>query len=123
MSNDGFWRRLFAIAAVFNLVAGLPPLLAPAQALQAFGMAPLPEHLFVRTTSALVLTFGLGYWLVSRDLARRELVWLGIVGKLGVVVLFGHAWLRGVLPLGAAAIGFGDLLFALAFATFLVTHR
>lgn len=81
-------RRFFVGAALFNFGAGLPALLAPAWALETFGLAPLPDHLFVRATGLLVATFGIAYWLVARDLARRDIVWLGVVGKLGVVALF-----------------------------------
>jgi uncharacterized membrane protein YfcA len=117
--REDSWRRLFVVAASFNFAAGLPALLAPAAALETFGLAPLPDHLFVRATGLLVATYGIGYWLVSRRLDRREIVWLGVIGKLGVVVLFTSAWLQGSLPTRAFAVGMGDLLFALAFLAFL----
>ena len=119
--SEPHWRRVFLVAALFNFAAGLPALLAPAWALNTFGMAPLPDHLFVRATGLLVATYGIGYWLVSRRLTRRDLVWLGVVGKLGVVALFTWAWRQGSLPTPAFAVGMGDLLFALLFLVFLAT--
>ena len=121
--SDGSWRVLFALAAVFNVAAGLPPLLAPAQTLATFGMAPLPDHLFLRVTGLLVLTFGMGYWFVSRNLKLREIVWLGVIGKSGVVLVFAWSWLQGLLPGRAAAVGMGDLLFVIVFLLFLASHR
>lgn len=119
--NDPVWRRVFLAAALFNFAAGLPTLLAPAQALAAFGLPPLPYHLFVRTTGLLVACYGIGYWLVSRRLDRRDIVWLGVIGKLGVVALFTLAWRQGSLPTRAFAVGMGDLLFAAVFLCFLAT--
>lgn len=120
--SDRAWRRLFAAAAAFNVAAGLPPLVAPARALETFGMAPLPSHLFMQSTGLLVLTFGVAYALVSRNLALREIVWLGIIGKLGVAILFGWSMLRGLIPPLIALVGMGDLLFVVAFGVFLASH-
>jgi hypothetical protein len=120
--NEPVWRRVFLVAALFNFAAGVPALLAPAQALAAFGLPPLPDHLFVRATGLLVASYGVGYWLVSRRLGLREIVWLGVVGKLGVVVLFTWAWGQGSLPTRAFAVGMGDLLFAAVFLVFLATN-
>jgi len=117
--NEPLWRRVFLGAALFNFAAGLPALLAPAQALDAFGLPPLPYHLFVRTTGLLVASYGIGYWLVSRRLGRRDIVWLGVIGKLGVVVLFTWAWRQGSLPTRAFAVGLGDLAFVAVFLVFL----
>jgi hypothetical protein len=119
--NEPVWRRVFLVAALFNFAAGLPALLAPAQALAAFGLPSLPDHLFVRTTGLLVASYGIGYWLVSRRPRLREIVWLGVIGKLGVVVLFTWAWRQGSLPTRAFAVGMGDLLFAAVFLLFLAT--
>lgn len=121
--SDGFWRGLFVVAAVFNVAAGLPPLVAPEQTLETFGMAPMPDHLFMRDTGLLVLTFGVGYWFVSRNLNLREIVWLGVIGKSSVVVLFAWSWMRGLVSSTAAAVGMGDLLFVIGFLSFLATHR
>lgn len=119
--TDTSWRLLFAAAALFNFGAGIPALLAPASVLAALGIAPLPHDLFVRTTGWMIVLFGIGYWLVSRDLSRRELVWLGALGKAGAFLLFAWAWGRGMLPLLPFALGVGDLLFAGAFVVFLRT--
>lgn len=117
-SGEAFWRGLFAVAAGFNLAVGLPMVLAPGALISLLGMRPV-EPFFPRVAGLLILVFGLGYALVSRDLARREIVLLGVVGKVGVVALLAWSWLDGSVPGSVVALGSGDLLFALAFATFL----
>ena len=122
-TTDATWRRFFAGAALFNLIASLGPLFAPAVALDLFGMTPLPDHLFVQLAGVLVLTYGLGYWMVSRNLEAREIVLLGIIGKCSVVVIIVWAWLHGRAGAAALAAGSGDLLFSIFFGVFLATRQ
>ena len=121
--TDASWRRLFTIAALFNLVGGIPALVAPNVVLARLGMAPLPHDLFVRTSGLMIVLFGIGYWLVGRDFSRRELAWLGAVGKVGAFLLFLSAWRGGTLPFRGFALGIADLFFAGAFLAFLFSTR
>ena len=122
-TTDTTWRRFFVGAALFNLIAALGPIFTPALTLDLFGMTPLPDHLFVQVTGILVLTYGIGYWLVSRNLDAREIVLLGIIGKCSFVAVVVWAWLHGRASAAALAAGSGDLLFSLFFGVFLVTRQ
>ena len=116
------WRRLlFWAAASFNLAAGLPLLVAPALMLQTL-QAPVPEDLtFHRMCGLLVICFGVIYAMIAVDLERyRPQVWVAIVGKTGVAVIFFLALMEGLAPPRAVGLAMGDLAFALAFLVFLL---
>ena len=121
--SDAGWTILFAVAAGFNFAVGLPMLLAPDQMVAALGIAPQPTLLFVQFTGGLVAIFGLYYGVVARDLARREIVLLGIVGKLFAVGMLSAYFLAGLIPALAYSLGLGDLVFVCLFLWFLFGRR
>ena len=53
----------------------------------------------------------------------REIVILGMIGKLGVVLLVAGHLLWGHAPLGLAVAAGGDFIFALAFLVYLTRGR
>ncbi len=118
------WRVFFWAAAFFNFVAGLPLLLAPEVMLGTLEL-PVPSDLmFHRMTGLLVVCFGAVYGFVAQDLERfRPLVWLGVIGKGGVVVLFTQAFLQGLVPFSAYSVSSGDLAFTLGFIVFLLNGK
>jgi hypothetical protein len=107
--TDSVWRILFAVAAVFNFVAGLPLLLVPAEAVALLGIAPQTTLFFAQMSGALIATFGVGYAMVARNLAMREFVLLGAIGKLLAVVLVTIYWQGSELSDLTFALGLGDL--------------
>ncbi len=118
------WRWFFWVATVFNFVAGLPLLLAPGAMMTSLGVEVPPDLLFHRFTGLLVVCFGGLYALVAQDAVRfRPLVWLGIVGKAGVVALFTEAYMNGRVPFSLYAVSLGDLAFIAGFAGFLWATR
>lgn len=116
------WRLFFWVALVFNLLAGSPLLFAPDLMLRSFGTDVPPDLLFHRFTGLLVVCFGALYALVALDPVRfRPLVWVGIVGKAGVVALFTEAYVSGRVPFSQYAISLGDVAFVVGFVAFLMT--
>jgi hypothetical protein len=82
-------RRLFVAAAVFNWAVGAGLVLAPNLVLGLMFVSPVIDittwvHLF----GWLVTMFGIAYYLIAQDPVRQQsLIQLGIVAKLGVVVI------------------------------------
>lgn len=115
------WRLFFAFAAVWNLLAGLPGLIDPQGSLVRFGLSlPAAADPLIRMIGFIVATFGVGYALVARDpRANRGIVVVGVIGKLGTFAIFAESWARGGGSGTLAAMGAGDLLFAIAFLIFL----
>lgn len=118
------WRVFFIAAAFYNFAAGLPLLLAPEMILAQMGGAVPEELLYHRVAGLLILCFGALYAMVARDPARfGPTVWLGVLGKAGVIVLVAGAYLAGRVPFDGFAVALGDLMFVVGFVWFLVRER
>ncbi len=116
-------RPLFSVAALFNLVVGIPMLVAyptVARLLQLEG----PPTVWFHIAAAVVVIFGFAYWSIARDPVKfRPYVMLGIVGKLAfVAIIYGH-WLAGDVSIRGAVLVTGDLIFALLFIAYLRASR
>lgn len=104
-----FWPRMLWSAAAYNLVIGLAGLFAPGANTNA------------RIVALLVACFGLVYAIVARNPARLgQVLWAGVVGKLGVVALLGPEALAGRAAPGTGWILLGDLIFTVLFLAFLL---
>ena len=118
------WKLFFFVAALFNFAAGGPLLVAPEWMLQTLEL-PVPADVFFhKMTGLLVVCFGGLYGLIATDLGRyKPMVWFGIAGKAGVVVLFTQAWMAGAIPFKAYAVSLGDLAFTLGFIWFVLSYK
>lgn len=116
------WRTIFAVAAIYNLAVGGAMIAAPeriADQLEVSGEGGL--YLTVMA-GILIAVFGIGYALVAAAPAKhRGIVWIGMIGKAGVVLLTGaRVFLDGVvMPAQQIALPMGDLVFVALFARFL----
>ncbi|MCR2832892.1 hypothetical protein [Parerythrobacter lacustris] len=105
-------RAILWLAAAYNLVIGAAALFAPA------------EHVEARVVGLLVLCFGVVYALVASDIARfRPVLWAGVIGKAGVVVLMAPLVQAGLLPGYVGVILTGDALFMAAFVWILLRRE
>ena len=95
--TDSYTRKLFISAACFNVLAGLPLLVAlqPVAALLGLQITPT-STLFIQLTTCLVIVFGWAYWMIARDpLHYRPYILLGIILAHSIHVQFdGHATKR-----------------------------
>jgi hypothetical protein len=121
--SDSAWKFVFAAAAIFNLIAGLPLLLAPTQGLAMMSLPPQPMMLFVQLAGGLIVMFGVAYAVVARNLALREIVWLGAIGKAMAVALLTIHWSAGQISDTVFVMEFGDVAFTLLFLWFLFGGR
>jgi hypothetical protein len=118
-------RWLFALGAAWNIVIGLSVSVAPLSSLRLlYGHEPSADDqllsMLYRDFASCVLIFGLGYGIVAVDPSQNHgLVWLGIIGKLGVVAVLGQRWLTEAATVWVLPVAAGDLAFALLFACFL----
>lgn len=123
--TNSYTRKLFISAACFNVLAGLPLLVAlrPVAALLGLQVTPTAT-LFIQLTTCLVVVFGWVYWMIARDPLRyRPYILLGLILKvLFVSVVYGH-WLVGNIPWPLPAVAAGDIVFALLFWRYLSSAR
>ena len=104
---------------------GVSVLLAPLSSLRLlYGHEPSADDQLLimldRDYAYCVLIFGLGYGIVAIDPRQNHgLIWLGIIGKLGMVATLGQRWLTDVATAWVLPAAAGDLAFAVLFACFL----
>lgn len=121
-----FYRLLFLAAAAWNVLSALAVLflLTSLKIRNDIGYPGQVDTISLQLLATGLFVFGVGYYWVSRDLARnRDLVKLGVIGKPLVFLIFlGHALTREIPPslVGPSVV---DLLFGMLFLEFLVRTR
>jgi hypothetical protein len=68
--------------------------------------------LFMRMAMGGVLVISYCYWMISRDLSQTGLIWMGIIAKTCVFLIFLEFYLGGTLSLPMMLVGLSDLIFA-----------
>ena len=109
-------RPLFVFAALYDIGLGLGFMLGFEPIFHRFGVQ-LPNHdAYVQLPAAMIVTFGLGFAMVSRDPARhRGIITLGVLMKLSFAgVVLAHRFF-GEIPGMWVPFAVCDLLFMLAF--------
>jgi hypothetical protein len=106
------WRAMLALAALYNLAIGVVALHAPGASVDA------------RIIALLVGCFGLIYALAASDPLRfAPTLWVGVIGKLGVIALVLPQVRAGLAAPGTGLVLAGDALFTFGFVAFLLTRQ
>lgn len=124
--GESFYKRMFFVGALWNLLGGLAIVLGTGLIFGISKLTPPEPPLFYHSWIALFMTFGIGYWMVSRDLyGNRNIVILGIVGKLAFSFIFIVEFFtfKGELPPLLWISVIGDLTFVVLFWMFLRLFR
>jgi uncharacterized membrane protein len=120
------YKKFFFVAALYNLVLGLIFLIFFSQLMDLFGMPQPPRELvgFHQMGIILAMVFGVGYFMVGRDLRAHDgIVILGAIAKIAVFLLFFYHAVFSGLHFLIFLVGVGDLVFALLFIRFLACAR
>jgi hypothetical protein len=124
MSN-AFYTRLFSLGALWNICIGLTGVLFYEFSITLFfGSDAVAYNLisvmFYKLFMVAVIVFGVGYFFVSRDLTlNRGIVWLGLVSKIILFIVFTYHFIDGRATLLAFLTLFGDFIWSLFFILFL----
>ena len=127
-ATEKYYRGLFTIAALYDLLLGLTFAFLPVQAYTALGIADqLPAFRgYVRLLGAFVLVLGIAYALISRGDLRRnaDLILIGALFKLAYAVAAFYYWATGGLPHVAFALfGVADAVFFVLMAGCLLSLK
>jgi len=114
-----FYRRLFTVAGLYDVLLGITFTFFPARAFAALGITDkLPAFGgYLTLLGAFVLVIGIAYFLIARSDLRRntDLILVGTLYKLAYAGTAFYYWSQGSLP----HIAFGAL-FGVADAVFFV---
>ncbi len=126
LNSEVGYKRSFYAAALYNLGLGLIFLIFFSRLMPFFGMPQPPRELaaFHQMGIILAMFFGVGYYMVGRDLySHGGIVVLGALAKTAVFFLFLYHMMFSGLHFFIFLIGLGDLIFALLFIRFLAFAR
>jgi hypothetical protein len=119
--SEATFKRIFFLGAVWNLLGGAFILFATGWIFATAGLPVPSPPAYYHSWIALFLVFGLGYYLVSRDLYRnRDIALLGAIGKLAFAAVFSYNLLvfPGQIPRFFVIPMIGDIVFAILFFVF-----
>ena len=128
MNKSTYYKRLFFIAGLWNLGAAIPAWLGtifmPDLMSGIFGMAPSTVPFFSHAMFGFIVTFGIGYFIVSCDITKNHgIVMLGIIAKvlyfIDCVITFALKQANIQLLLT----GIVDIIFVCLFIEFLLSVR
>lgn len=82
-NKDAFFRRLFLVAAIYDLILGII-FFFYYKPVYAYFNIPLPVYpMYLQMSAAFVIAMGVGYYFIYRNIYRNiDLVKLGVVYKL-----------------------------------------
>lgn len=117
MENQSYYRGMFAVASLYDLILGLVFFLFY-PAIYAWLNIEAPQTpSYLHMAAAFVFVQGIGYAFVWRNLERNvDIIRLGIVYKLAYAGVVFYYWAIGQLPhLVYAGFGVLDLVFVVLF--------
>ena len=120
-----FWKKMFFVGALWNISIGLIGLCFYDFTIRLFfGPEAVANNFlalfFFRFFMIAVIIFGVGYYIVSRDLfANRAVVWLGLMAKLIIFFTFLYYYALGQAGWFSVFGSSGDFVFSILFVLFL----
>lgn len=128
ISNE-FWKKMFFLSSVWNIGIGLTGLCFYDFTIRLlFGPGAVTDNLlaliFYRFFMIAVILFGVGYYVVSRDLlANRAIIWLGLIAKLIIFFTLVYYYALGQATRFSVFGCSGDFVFSLLFILFLYQSK
>jgi hypothetical protein len=121
MQNRGFFRGLFLVAAIYDLVLGVAFFFLYPWIYGLLGISLPTEPAYLHAAAAFVFVQGIMYLLVYRNMERNvDLVLAGAIYKVAYTSVAFYHWGAGTLPHPTYAVfGFTDLIFLALFLYFL----
>jgi len=121
LDKKAYYKYLFIIAAIWNLMIGIPLLLGSFFGTSGFQALSL---MYYQGFLLAVLVFGIGYLMVGLDLENNHLVIiLAVIAKALIFLIFLVYYISGDLPLYQMLVGVGDLIFSILFIEFLFNFK
>ncbi len=127
MDKKSYYRGMLFVAALWNIGAGLPILIASmfTEALfPIFGMSVPNNLMWLQFSLSIIIVWGIGYYLVSRNISRNH--WILILGILVKAAYFfiGLIYLMsGEVNFLFLSTGIVDLIFVALFIEFLMNYK
>ena len=125
MRNRGFFRCVFMVGALYDLILGFAFFFLYPWLYGMLGVSLPTEPAYLHAAAAFVFVQGIMYLLVYRNMERNvDLVLVGAIYKAAYTGVAFYHWGAGTLPHSIFALfGFLDLIFLILFIWFLMEAR
>ena len=126
LNRELFFKRMFLTGSLWNLLGGVFILSFASWIFATAGLIRPHPPLYFQAWIALFMVFGIGYYMVFRDMyGNKNLVLLGMIGKLAFSIIFILNFLlfRGQVPSFFLIPVSGDLVFVFLFGWFLLSAK
>ena len=127
MEKKDYYKYMYLLAALWNIGASLLFLILSIIDKSIFltmGMQIPPSLFFLHVFIFLVISFGIGYILVSRDINKNHgVVIIGIIGKISFFICALIYMLLGDANFLLVVLGIVDIFFVCLFIEFLINFK
>jgi len=121
LEKKKYYMYILIIGAIWNIIISLLIFLGSFFANPGLNELGL---VYYQMFSMVVLLFGIGYYLVGRDLENNHaVISLGVIGKILVFIFMLTYYILGVVDAMSLVIGIIDFIFAILFIEFLVNFK
>ncbi|HSG49046.1 MAG TPA: hypothetical protein VLA43_14590 [Longimicrobiales bacterium] len=117
MTDLRVYRKVFLVAAAYDLVLGVAFLFLYPWVYGLLGIGLPSEPAYLQTSAAFVVVQGIMYLLIAREMTRnRDLILVGAIYKAAYAGISLYHWTLGDLPhVVFAVFGLLDIVFLVAF--------
>ena len=127
MDKKVYYRYLFIIGAIWNILASLSFILSSIFMLSIFptyGVAVPISMIWLQSFLFLVINLGIGYLIVSFDINKNHgIVVIGIIAKLGYFLISLIYFVIGDIGMSALLSASVDIIFSVLFLEFLINYK
>ncbi len=120
IGGDKFFKNLFLVAALYDLILGIVFLLMYPQIYSYFNITLPTYPMYLQLSAAFVIAIGIAYYFVYRNMYRNiDLVKLGVIYKLIYILVAGYYFLIGIAHVLFFYFVIFDAIFLVLFVWFL----
>ncbi len=118
--KDGFYKSVFLIASIYDLILGVMFFFFYKNVFSYFDIVLPSEPMYLQMSAAFVMAMGIGYYFVYRNLHKNtDLVKLGIIYKIVYSLLAIYFYLKGLAHVVFLWFAIFDVVFLILFVRFL----
>lgn len=127
MDKKVYYKYLFIIGAIWNIVASLSFILSSifmSSIFPTYGVAVPISMIWLHSFLFLVINLGIGYLIVSFDINKNHgIVVIGIIAKLGYFLISLIYFVIGDIGMPALLSASVDIIFSVLFLEFLINYK
>ena len=127
MDKKNYYKYLFIIGAIWNILASLSFILTSIfnlSAFPAYGIAVPISMIWLQSFLFLVANLGIGYFIVSMDISKNHgIIVIGIIAKIGYFFICLIYFIIGDIGLLTLLFASVDIVFSILFIEFLLNYK